>query len=76
MAQLNVEPKKSNWWVWVLVIIAIFLLWWIFMRKDNQMNTKLTPIRDSTTKLNDSTAPMNDTAGSIGDSTTRIERLR
>lgn len=31
MAQLEVEPKKkSNWWIWVLVI-AIVLIAWYFM---------------------------------------------
>jgi hypothetical protein len=76
MTQLNVEPKRNNnRWIWVSVIIAVFLLWWFFIRKDNQMgNMRLTPIADST-MMNDSTVTDIDTAGSMGDSAARVEHL-
>jgi len=46
MAQLDVEPKKkSNWWIWLLIILAVLLAWWIFMpADDNQMNETANPV--------------------------------
>lgn len=77
MAQLNVEPKRNNnLRIWVLVIIAIFLLWWLFIRKDKQMDSmRLTPPITDSAMMNDSTETGIDTAGSMGDSAARIGDL-
>jgi hypothetical protein len=36
MAELNVEPKKSNWWIWLVVaLIAIALIYFLTRNNDN-----------------------------------------
>lgn len=72
MAQLNVEPKKNNnWWIWIVVIIAILLILWIFMRKDNQIDSGLSP-RQDTTMMNEPIVPRSDTSSRMKDTSLRM----
>lgn len=72
MAQINVEPKRNkNWWIWVIVVVAVLFIWWLFMRDSQDMNSLL-PMSDSTlmkdtvttmpdTTIENDTVPMSDT---------------
>ena len=35
MAELNVEPKKSNWWIWLIVALIAIALIFFMMRRNN-----------------------------------------
>ena len=60
MAQINVERKQNkNWWIWVIIVIAI-LLAWLFMRNNNEMDP-ISPMSDSVI-IEDTVTPMLDTA--------------
>lgn len=60
MAQINVEPKRNkNWWIWVIVVVAILFIWWLLMRESQDTN-RLLPMSDSTL-MEDRITPMPDT---------------
>ena len=39
MAELNVEPKKSNWWIWLIVALIVVALIFFLMRRNNNANS-------------------------------------
>jgi len=50
MAQLDVQPKKSNpWWIWLLLAIIAIAILFFFLKGRNHTTTTTTTIDSSTT---------------------------
>lgn len=53
MAELNVEPKKSSPWLWIIIAIVVILIILFFVFRNNGNNTNnMNNGRDTTTSQN------------------------
>ena len=55
MAQLEVEPKKkSNWWIWVLVIAVVLIAWYLISGDRTHVDDTVPMTTDSVGMTTDS----------------------
>ena len=55
MAQLEVEPKKkSNWWIWVLVIAIVLIAWYLISGNRTNVDDTVPMTTDSVEMTTDS----------------------
>jgi len=55
MAQLEVEPKKkSNWWIWVLVIAIVLIAWYLISGNRSHVDDTVPMTTDSVEMTTDS----------------------